>query len=162
MNRIAILVAAVAAALCCGAVAVGSSGTTVGYRGSDHDSKCPSGPNCRLTFDGVKHGRKITTVQNFWFGAPARCDHGKKPLLGQGGVYAPKAPAHVNRHRKFDFRYSHSADISPKMTVHITGKFSKNFKNVSGTLRATSEQWGSYTNCDTGTDDWSAHRASSG
>jgi hypothetical protein len=120
---------------------VGAGGTVVHYEGSVHDPKCPSKASCQFSFDGVKDGHRIKTVENFWFNAPARCDHGQKTFLGQGGVYAPKAPSHVNRKREFSFKYSHSADISPKMTVHIKGKFSKSFKRVSGTLRATAEQW---------------------
>ena len=79
------------------------------------------------------------------------CDEGNA-ALSNGTNYPPDMK--VDSHRKFSGNF-HSTDHLQH--VDITGKFSKDYKKASGTLRVHGD-FGPLHNCDTGTDGYNVSR----
>jgi hypothetical protein len=147
------LAATVLGALACAAVALGA--TKPYFYGKDSDSQCGQVPHttCTVTFSGVKgkHGR-IKKVTNFVFDrVPDTCDQGSFAFTIKGN---PVPAMRVNNHRKFSAHYAPNS----KETIDVTGKFSKNFRKASGTLRDQGDFPPQATGCDTGVDDYSVKR----
>jgi hypothetical protein len=144
------------------AVAFGATTPTVKYyTGKDHDRACKDGPyDCRVWFDGVVKNGRVKSVQYLELsGIPVKCDEGSL-VVGIGGpAYAVKAPIHVNSKRKFSGHFSTSLDTSPKATFWLSGRFSKGYKGVAGTLKFYAAQLGSYHHCDSKLDEFNAHKA---
>jgi hypothetical protein len=148
------VVAGLVGALCFSAVALGATAT---YEGKDHDSKCASvhlSVACDLEFHVTKSGAKVTKVKYVVFKAlPARCGSKKDFINGYEPSYLN---AHVNGKRKFHGSFTANQGDD---TATITGRFSKDFKRATGTLRVKGRGSGTaMTGCDTGTDEYGVHK----
>jgi hypothetical protein len=138
--------------------AVALAGTKT-YTGKDKDSKCgtigspPHSSDCKVTFDAKIKNGKAKKVSDFVMNrVPIKCDQG---LFTVSNDNAPTGTMKVKKHRKFK---GHFTFAGGQQSIDVTGKFSKNWKKVSGTLRNRGDFGSGATNCDTGTDDYSAKR----
>ena len=157
MKRISILgLAVVMGALAVAAVALAASKT---YTGKDHDGKCgtigppPHSSDCQVTFEAkIKHG-KATAVSDFVMKrVPIKCDQGFFVVSNDN---APTGTMKVKKHRKFKGHFTFAGGAQ---SIDVTGKFSKDWKKASGTLRNQGDFGSGATNCDTGIDDYSVKR----
>lgn len=149
-----VVVFSLVGALCLSAVALGATAT---YEGKDHDSKCASvhlSVACDLELHVTKSGAKVTKVNYVVFKAiPAKCGTKSDIINGYEVSYLN---AHLSRKRKFHGSFTANQGDD---TANITGRFSKDFKRASGTLRVKGRGSGTgMTGCDTGTDEYGVHK----
>ena len=159
MRRTAIA-GSIVAVLAFAAVALGA---TKHYTGKDKDPACSTGtppPACTIDFDGVIRNHRVVKVKNFLFDEiPMTCDQGAYVVGNTTPTPNPLPPMKVNAQRKFGANFVDST-TSPTQFTHVDGRFSTNYKRVTGHFRFHGDfsGLGAPTGCDTGTDSWTAHR----
>ena len=149
----------VATALGALAFAAAALGASKSYFGSDSDSQCGVVPhtNCDITFDATVKTGKVTRVKNFTYdGIPMHCNEGDFAFTIKGN---PLPTMRVNAHRRFA---GHFHTASGNERDDVTGKFSKNYKSVTGTVQVQGDFPPQATGCDTGVDRYSATRLVTG
>ncbi|OLE35245.1 MAG: hypothetical protein AUG48_11270 [Actinobacteria bacterium 13_1_20CM_3_68_9] len=100
----------------------------------------------------VRHGETVK-VRRFVFNhVPMQCDNGPSTV---GDVGTPPPGMKVNARHRFHGNFTSGGG---RKHLHIDGKLRHHDRKAKGTLRVRGDFGGSSTNCDTGSDDWSAAR----
>jgi hypothetical protein len=159
VKRLAVIATLIGAASLCAAAFGATMQTTRYYAGKDHDKGCKDAEACHVYFDGVVKQGRVRSIQYLELsGVPVKCDEGRL-YAGIGGVYAVKAPIHVNGKRRFSGHFTTSLDTSPKAWFQLSGRFSKGYRGAKGTLKVYVRHLGSYNHCRSKVDRYSVHRA---
>ena len=100
----------------------------------------------------VKRGKTVK-VRRFVFNhVPLECDDGASTV---GDVGTPPPAMKVNKRHRFHGNFTSSGGGKH---LHIDGKITRHGRKARGRLRVRGDFGGGATNCDTGTDRWSARR----
>jgi hypothetical protein len=144
----ALIATALVALLAFAAIAVGS---VKHYKG-------PVDQGGRVKFETNVELGKVKSVKRFYFfDLPLNCERSPRHVLisNRRPLDFPIPTMRVN-HRQFHGDFSNS-DFHTR--GHVEGKFNRQFTKAAGTLRVQGHPFGAQNKCDTGTDDWHAHKA---
>ena len=100
----------------------------------------------------VRHSETIKVRRFVFKHVPMHCDDGASTV---GDVGTPPPAMRVNAQHRFHGNFTSGAG---RKHLHIDGELKHHDRKAEGTLRVRGDFGGSATNCDTGKDDWSAHR----
>jgi len=100
----------------------------------------------------VRHGKTIKVRRFVFKHVPMQCDNGASTV---GNVGTPPPAMRVNAQHRFHGNFTSAAG---RKHLHIDGKLKHHARKAKGTLRVRGDFGGSATSCDTGKDDWRAHR----
>jgi hypothetical protein len=103
----------------------------------------------------VRHGETIKVKRFVFNHVPMQCDDGAS-TVGDAGT--PPPAMRVNSKHKFHGNFTSGGG---HRHLHIDGKLRRHGRKAKGTLRVRGDFGGGATNCDTGTDHWSAKRRGS-
>jgi hypothetical protein len=125
--------------------------------GSVRHYKGPVDQGGRVKFDTRVDQGKVKAVKRFYFfDLPLTCERSPRHVLisNRRPLNFP-FPTMKVKAREFHGDFSNS-DFHTR--GHVEGQFNRHFTKAAGTLRVQGHPFGAQNKCDTGTDDWHAHR----